>query len=306
MDATLATATTERRPLMSVSAWWQAGVIAALLLWLFHSELYRLVRIWSTDGNWSHGFVVPLFSLYFIHANRDRIAAAPVRTSALGLVVLLAGMALYFARFTALKFGALAPVAIVVCIFGTVLFLCGTRIMRVLWLPVLYLLFAIPVPERIYVQLTMPLRQLAAFVATVLLNVIPGVHAENAGVTIELMRDGTPLAPINVADACSGMRVLIGLCALGVAITYLAERPNWQRITMVLFCLPIGIFTNLVRVTTTGVFQVYGLESLASGAGHAGWGVVTYSLALSLFFLLSWILSHLFIDETSVDGSGER
>jgi exosortase len=289
---------TGRRRLMSASAWWQAGVTALLLALLFRTELYRLVRIWSSDGNWSHGFVVPLFSLYFVYANRDRIAAVPVRTNLLGLVILLCGLALYFARLAdILTFGVAIPLALVLCIFGTVFFLCGARIMRVVWLPVLYLLFAIPAPERIYVQLTMPLRRLAAHAATVLLNLIPGVQAENAGVTIELMHHGSSVPPLNVAEACSGMRLLMGLCALGVAYTYLADRPNWQRITMVLFCLPIAVFTNLVRVTTTGVFHVFGMKALASGAGHAGWGIVMYSLALGLFCLLSWILSRLFVED---------
>jgi len=295
MEATVATS--QRRTAMTAAAWWQAGIIGLLLLLLFRHELYRLLRIWSSDGNWSHGFVVPLFSLYFLHAHRDRLAAAPVRTNPLGLLILLGGMAAFFAAFTFLKFDVLRPISLVVCIFGAALFLCGARVMSVLWLPILYLLFAIPVPDRIYVAMTMPLKLLAAAAATVMLNLIPGVQAENAGVTIEMAYKGAVLQPLNVADACSGMRVLIGLCALGVAITYLADRPLWQRLTMVAFCVPIAVFTNLVRVTTTGVFHVFGLEAFASGAGHAGWGIVMYSLALGLFFLLSWVLSNLFVEQ---------
>jgi exosortase/archaeosortase family protein len=95
------------------------------------------------------------------------------------------------------------------------------------------------------------------------------------------------------------MRVLIGLCALGVAITYLADRPNWQRVAMVLLCLPIAVFTNLVRVTTTGLFHLYGMDDIASGAGHTGWGIVMYSLALALFYGVSWVLSRLIIEDES-------
>lgn len=296
--ATAISATDETKPAITASGWWQAGIVGVLIFLLFHDEIGRLVHIWSTDGNWSHGFVVPLFSAYFIYANKDQFVGVPVRANAFGLLILLAGIGVYFGWMADLiQFDILRSLALMMCIFGATLFLGGWRIMRILWLPILYLFFAIPIPDRIYVQLTMPLRHLAAAVSTAVLNLLPGVQAENAGVTINLMRYGQIVPPLNVADACSGMRVLIGLCALGVAITYLADRPNWQRITMVALCLPIAIFTNLVRVTTTGLFHLYGLEGIASGAGHAGWGIVMYSLALGLFYLVSWVLSRLFIDD---------
>lgn len=296
MSATVAPFQRER--MMTPAGWWQAAIVGALLFFVYHDELDRLVHIWSTDGNWSHGFVVPLFSLYFIYVNRERIAAVPARASAVGFLMMLLGIAIYFGWMADIvPYDALKAVAVVISIFGAVLCLCGWRMMRILWLPVVYLLFAIPIPDRIYVQLTMPLRKLAATVATVLLGMLPGVTAENAGVTIDLTRNGEVISPLNVADACSGMRVLIGLCALGVAITYLADRPNWQRVTMVLACLPIAIFTNLVRVTSTGVFHLYGMEQIASGAGHTGWGIVMYTLALALFYLLSWVLSRLIIED---------
>lgn len=294
----------ERERVMTPAGWWQAGVVGTLLFLVYRQELARLVHIWSTDGNWSHGFVVPLFSLYFIWINRERLASVPVRGSAAGFLIMLAGIGIYFGWMADLvPYDVLKSVAVVISIFGAVLCLCGWRMMRILWLPILYLFFAIPIPDRIYVQLTMPLRKLAAMVATALLGMFPGVTAQNAGVTIDLMRNGETIPPLNVADACSGMRVLIGLCALGVAITYLADRPNWQRITMVLMCLPIAIFTNLVRVTTTGIFHLYGMDQIASGAGHTGWGIVMYSLALGLFYLLSWVLTRLIIDEETPDAT---
>lgn len=300
MSATVAPIVRDR--MMTPAGWWQAGVVGLLLFLVYRPELDRLVHIWSSDGNWSHGFVVPLFSLYFIYANRGRIAKTPVRASAFGFAVMVAGIGIYFGWMADLvPYDILKSIAVVVSIFGAVLCLCGWRMMMILWLPILYLFFAIPIPDRIYVALTMPLRKLAAMVATALLGLVPGVTAQNAGVTIELMRYGNEIPPLNVADACSGMRVLIGLCALGVAITYLADRPNWQRVTMVLLCLPIAIFTNLVRVTTTGLFHIFGRDDIASGAGHTGWGIVMYSMALTIFYGVSWVLGRLIIEDESPD-----
>lgn len=283
------------------AAWIQVGVLAALILWLFWHEVHRLFNLWQTQSNWSHGFVVPLFSLYFLYAHREELARTPVRSSIWGLPVLLAGLALYLYSIWPLQMGYPKSVALIICLFGLVLYLCGWRVMRIAWLPILYLMFAVPLPEKLYVQFTMPLRRLASTVGGMILSAFPGVDVTVSGVTMEVMRDGQWLASLNVVDACSGMRVLIGLCALGVAIAYLGDRPNWQRVALVLFCLPIGVFTNLLRITSTGLFYVLGWNYLTEHAGHTVWGLVMYAVALALFFLLSLTLSHLVVEDHEAD-----
>ena len=282
----------------------QVAVLAGLMTLLFWHEIARLFHAWQTQSNWSHGFIVPLFSLYFLYAHREELASVPVRESLWGLPVLLGGLLLYFVSIWPLQMGYPKSVAIVVCLFGVVLYRCGWRIMRITWLPILYLMFAVPLPDRVYVRMTMPLRRLASAVGGMLLSVIPGVEVTVSGVTMELMKDGEVLATLNVVDACSGMRVLIGLCALGVAIAYLGDRPTWQRITLVIFCVPIGVFTNLLRVTSTGLFHVFGWDYLTEHAGHTAWGLAMYTVALGVFFLLSHILSHLVVEDREGDEVG--
>jgi exosortase len=280
-----------------IAAYIQVGVLAALMLCLFWHELRRLLYIWQSQSNWSHGFVVPLFSLYFLYSHREELAKVRIQSSPWGLVILLSGLGIYLFSIYPWQIGYTKSVAIIICLFGLVLYRCGWRLMRIAWLPILYLMFAVPLPDRIYVKMTMPLRHLASMVASNILSLHPNVEATVSGVTIDLIHNGQQLASLNVADACSGMRVLIGLCALGVAIAYLGDRPNWQRITLVLFCIPIGVFTNLLRVTSTGAFHVLGWKLLTENAGHMAWGLVMYAVALALFFLLSLILSHLVVED---------
>ena len=71
---------------------------------------------------------------------------------------------------------------------------------------------------------------------------------------------------------------------------------------LVLFCLPIGVFTNLLRVTSTGLFYVLGWNYLTEHAGHTVWGLVMYAVALGLFFLLSFVLSRLFVEDDEHGG----
>ncbi len=49
------------------------GVLGGLLGFLFRGEIEGVVRLWVTDPNWSHGFLIPLFSLYFLHQKRRQV-----------------------------------------------------------------------------------------------------------------------------------------------------------------------------------------------------------------------------------------
>lgn len=273
-----------------------AVVLGALLTGLYWYEIRRLIYVWSTQGNWSHGFVVPLVSLYFVWLRRDVLLRTTPRTSWFGLVILAGSLAMYLASAFVLRMNYPQAVSLVGVIAGLVLFLGGWGVLRHVWLAVVYLLFAIPLPGDIYVSMTMPLRKLAAQVVAGVLSFLPGVVAQAQGVIVEMDYAGQTRA-LEVADACSGMRVLMGLCALGVAFAFLIDRPPWQRIVLVLLCVPIAVFTNLVRVATTGVFWLLGWEGLAEGTGHTVWGIVMYALALGLFFGVGWILDHLFVEE---------
>ncbi len=87
---------------------------------------------------------------------------------------------------------------------------------------------------------------------------------------------------------------------LGVAMAYLGDRPTWQRLVMVFACVPIAIFCNTIRVTTTGLFFVYGHEDLARGTPHQLLGFAMLALALGSFSLLGYVLSHLFVEDAAV------
>ncbi|GAG75058.1 unnamed protein product, partial [marine sediment metagenome] len=101
------------------------------------------------------------------------------------------------------------------------------------------------------------MRHLAAKVAAALLNLISGMEATARGVVIDVIYKGQQLEPaLNVAEACSGMRLLMAFLALGVAMAYLHSRPKGQRIVLLANIIPIAIFCNIVRVTATGFIYV--------------------------------------------------
>ncbi|MFH0981202.1 MAG: exosortase/archaeosortase family protein [Planctomycetota bacterium] len=276
--------------------WVRALVIGALTLWVFWAPLRVVAARWNSDSNWSHGWLVPLFSLYFLYTRREQIARTRTTSCYPGFVLFVLSLAGYFFFFVVKPFGYLQLLALVGVIFGIVLFLTGWAMLRIVWLPILFLCFANPIPDQYYVQMTMPLRMLTTQLSAMLLGLIPGIELEVQGVIIDYFYKGNP-GSLNVEEACAGMRLMMAFVTLGVAMAYLGDRPTWQRVCMVLACIPISVFCNIVRVTVTGVLTVAGHNELAQGAAHTLLGLAMLPIALGLFALVGYVLKHLFVEE---------
>jgi exosortase len=182
---------------------------------------------------------------------------------------------------------------------AVVLFLGGWRLVKYVWLPIAFLVFAVPVPVRYYVRLTMPMQKLAAGVAGGLLGLVPELETNVEGVVIDVTYRGIELTPaLDVAEACSGMRLLMAFLALGVAMAYLHYRPIWQRIVLLASTIPIAILCNVVRVTVTGFIYVLIHPKYTQDIYHSILGLAMLPLAFGLYGFLAWFMSSLFIEET--------
>lgn len=260
--------------------------VAALGLY-YHDVALQLAVRWYNDPNYSHGFFVPLFSLYFLWEKRSGLAAVPWKGSLLGLPLILAaasmkGMGhLLFSPY-------LAGVSLVVIIAGIVLFCWGRRVMRHTWVPVAFLFLMLPLPGPVYESVALPLQRFAAMFATVVL------HA----VSIPVLREGNVIhfagKSLEVAQACSGMRLLVGFVAMGIAVAYLSRNPIWHKAVLVASTFPIAVLANAVRVTGTGVLYHCVSEKAAEGFFHAFSGWLMFVLALGVLMIESRILLRLF------------
>ncbi|MFC1764344.1 exosortase/archaeosortase family protein [Planctomycetota bacterium] len=285
--------------------WLRIGIVALLFVLLFRHELQRIVQVWRTDPSWSHGFLIPLFSLYFVNQNKSAILTRTYRPCYGALLLLLLAMGAYFFNVVSPSGYAYFRSLSMLLALGAIVWLMGGRaLLGLTWLPLLYLLFAIPLPRRYYVALTMPLRQLAAYVAAALLDLFTSVEASVEGVVIDVIYQGQRLEPsLNVAEACSGMRLLMAFLALGVAMAYLHARPFWQRAVLLTATVPIAILCNVVRVTTTGFLYVFVHPTYTQGIYHDMLGLAMLPLAFGLNGFLAWFMSSLFVEDTHVDTS---
>lgn len=274
-------------------------IIGALFVFLFRGEIEGIVRRWITDSSWSHGFLIPLFSLYFIDQHKKEILNLETRPNYLGLFFLICGILFYPFNIVHLQYGYLRPMVVIATLGAIVLFLGGWRLVKYTWLPIAFLVFAVPLPQRYYNSLTDPMRRWAATVASGLLNLIPDLEASATGKVIDVFYRGQSLEPaLDVAEACSGMRLLLAFMALGVAMAYLRERRLWQRLVLVASTVPIAIVCNIVRVTATGFIYILIHPKYAQGIYHDMLGMAMLPLAFGLYGLLALFMSNLFVDES--------
>lgn len=272
----------------------RAAILGLLVVVLYWRVIYLIGHKWWNVGDWSHGWLIPLFSLYYLYMQLHRAPVGQSRPGYLGLLVLLASFGLYLLGIFA-KIDYCKGMSLLLTIFSVVFIVGGWAVARWSWFAVAFLFFGLPLPQQLYEQITMPLQQIASHVSTILLNLLPGMEAEAERIVVSYHYKGTE-GELNVEQACSGIRLLMAFVALGVAMAFVSERPLWHRMVMIVSCIPIAIFCNVVRVTTTGLCVVMGRNDLARGTYHEMLGLGMIAIAFALYGLLSYVLENLFVD----------
>ena len=251
--------------------------IAALVGILYGPVLAGLVQQWWQDPNYSHGFVVPIFSLYLLWIERDRWQNIPLEPAQWGIAGMVAAIALLVAG----TLGAelfVSRFSFLVLLAALVLFFAGWKLLRAWAFPLGFLLFMIPLPAIIYYQITFPLQLVASRFAGSMLDLLQ-VPALREGNLIILPND-----TLAVAEACSGIRSLFTLLAMAVAYGYIVEKSNWKRVALAILMIPIAIISNGVRIVLTALLAYFVGPAWAEGFFHlfAGWLIFLTALGLML------------------------
>jgi exosortase len=272
-----------------------AALGVGFLALIFRTNLSHLVLSWSTDANYSHGFLVPLISLYFANLAAAR-GPVPVRGGAvLGTALLAAGVLVKLATVIVIV-GTLGDLALLVALAGLVALLAGTAALRRYGFAILFMVFMIPMPVALYTTIASPLQLMVSRLASVVL-IVTGVPVLTEG-NMMTLPGGVQMF---VAEACSGMRQLTGFLALTAAVAYLARRPLWYRAGVVLSAVPIAMTANVARVVLTGYIMYYINPRYASGTYHTLEGLLMLGFGLSMLRLACWIFDQVIETE---DGPG--
>ncbi len=282
----------------SRTAWIKIALLAGMLILMNYRQFPRLFWTWVNDKNWSHGFIIPLFSLYLLFDRRDEILRAKPTTCLWGLLVLVVAALLETMAYADGNPWA-CQIGMLMIAFGLVFYLAGPKIMRLTWLPIFYLVFAFPVPNIYYTRVAVWLQNLAAALSASVLRLFT-VVVEVKQSSLSIVSITGVKYPLLVEEACSGMRLIMAFLALGVAMAYLTDRPLWQRVVLVALAVPIAVMCNILRVVITCTMFVIDIPQLGQKIMHEFTGMLMLIPAIGMLWGMGWLLRHLFVDVDEV------
>ena len=223
----------------------QLGFVLIGFIALYYPFIQTLMRDWDANDNYNHGYFIPIVSAFMIWSLREELAATEIKPSNWGIALVVLGLLqLFIAKVGSEYF--LQRTSMIVVLFGISFYLFGGRLTRTVQLPLVYLIFMIPLPAIIWNRIAFPMQLFASALTEDVVQVIG----------IPILREGNVLhlaqTSLEVVDACSGLRSLVTMLALGTAFAFITNREPWKRWVLFLSVFPIAVAVNIIRLTATG------------------------------------------------------
>lgn len=254
-------------------------MVALSFIALYYHVIYKMAHDWSIDDNYSHGFLIPVISGYLIWQNRKKLSELPVKPSNAGLVLLLLSILFFIAAHVGAELFTMR-FSMILVILSAIVFLAGWAMAKALLLPVGYLVFMIPLPAIIWNKIAFPLKLFATKIAVLVIKAI-SIPVYSEGNIIYLAN-----TTLEVVDACSGLRSLTSLLALGAAFALLSDHSRLKKIILFFSAIPIAIIVNIFRLSSTAVLAKFFGAKVAEGFLHDISGVIIFILALTLMYMI--------------------
>jgi exosortase len=282
--------------------WWALGATALVLALAYAPNLGELGRVWREDDNYQHGFLIVPIALFILWRRMVEIPWKEPREVAsmswwgwgLLAVILAVRAVAYELSFQWLETATILPaIACLTWAFG------GWPLLYRAWPAIFFLVFMLPLPLAVNGMIALPLQTLAATGSYVLLQ-ISGFWVIQEGNVLNLStRFG--MRPLDVALACSGLKMLMTLAATVTATIMLLPLPRWKRLVLLASAVPIALVSNMSRIVTTGWCYYYIKGDRGTHLGHDISGLMMMPLALILVGLELKILSWLVPETTEAE-----
>ena len=248
---------------------------AALLVIAYIPTIRWMIERWmQNESYYSHGFLIPIISLFVAWQRKDVIGKAKVSSEMAGLWIAALGIIIHIICAT-LRVYFISGFSLVFVLYGMVLFFFGREVMRQLVFPIFFLLAMVPLPLVLISNLTVKLKLFAAQCSTFILNHI-GFPSVRDGSIIRM-----PNSYIAVEAPCSGLRSLIALITLGLLFAFAMKTSYLKKALVLLSAVPIAIAANILRIILLAtVNDLYG-EKIAMGFFHDFTGFLVFVVAFA-------------------------
>jgi exosortase len=235
-------------------------------------------------GNQEHSKLVPPISLALVWYHRKKIKNAEKRGSNSGLLFVAIGIALFLlsARCLQPRF-ALASVPFL--IYGSVLYLWGKQVARIVLFPCAFLIFMVPVAA--IEQGTFRLQFIITEIIGFLTNLV-GIKIQALGTTLTAADHSFNF---QIAEGCSGIRSLTAMTMITAIYVHLTQDKLWKKLTIFVFSIVFAILGNVGRIFTVILVAKFISPDLASGIYHEYSGFLFFPIALIAMFFFSKLLN---------------
>lgn len=251
------------------------GSVAVLLLVAFFSGLRDLVAVWDTQEEYSFGYMIPGVSLYLLWQRRERVAATDFAGSWWGTAVVATGVLLLGVGQIG-TLGTVVQYAFLISLYGLVLAYTGFRGFAAMAAPLAILAFMMPLPNYLLREVSQVLQLWSSQLGVMVIRAF--------GITVSLEGNVIDLGGLRlqVVEACSGLRYLLPLMAIGFIAAILFRAAFWKRAVVFLSTIPITVVMNSARIGLIAVLAEYFGKSMAEGFLHDFEGWVVFMICTAL------------------------
>ena len=264
--------------------YFQFGILVVVFVGLYFPFIRALVLDWSLNDNYSHGYIIPFISAFMIYSSRKELQVADIAPTNWGLPLIAIGLVQLVVAKTGSEF-FLQRTSMILILFGFSVFFLGKKLTKKICIPLLYLVFMIPIPAIIWYKVALPMKLFASMLSEWLICSM-GIPVLREGNIIHLAETS-----LEVVDACSGLRSLISMLALSSALAYLSRHSSLKKWLLFLSAAPTAVFVNVFRLALTGVLAKEFGEKVAKGFLHEFSGCLLFILGIMILIGVHVVLS---------------
>ena len=263
--------------------WWP--ILLGLTV-LYVPTFYGLFTgLWATEEQ-AHGPIIFALAIWLLYKQwptmMERSANKP--SSVGGWLVLAIGLMSYIIGRSQQVY--ILEVGSFIWLLAAILMIKrGSSALKVVWFPLFFMLFMIPLPGTLVIMLTMPMKMAVSYVTEHILYWANYPIARN-GVILQIGQ-----YQLLVADACAGLQTLLTLEALGLFYLNVVRHTSvFRNVMLAIFIIPISFSANVIRVIVLTLITYYFGEAAGQGFLHGFAGMVLFLTALILILGMDRLL----------------
>lgn len=251
---------------------------------IFYQGLARMVSQWTTSEEYGYGFLIPFISIFLIWQKKDELQKVATKGSWIGVIVTLVGLGMFILGELSTLY-IFVQYAFIIVVAGLALSLLGWQGFKIVWVPILFLIFMIPLPTFLYQGISSQLQLISSQLGVAIIRLFNiSVYVE--GNVIDL---GT--YKLQVVEACSGLRYLFPLASLAFISASTFRGAFWKKMIIFLSSIPVTVAMNSFRIGMIGVLVEYQGKSAAEGFLHYFEGWIIFMACMAILIGEMWLLA---------------